>query len=114
MSTPIIVGPADGIEPGEAKVVDADDTGTGSDIAVFHDEDGRFYALDDECTHETASLADGWIEDGEVECPSHSARFSLKTGEALSLPANAGAQTHRVEVRDGQILLYPADSACSK
>ncbi|WP_417234270.1 bifunctional 3-phenylpropionate/cinnamic acid dioxygenase ferredoxin subunit [Arthrobacter sp.] len=110
MSEPIHVGPVDEIEEGEAKVIDGDDTGTGSDIAVFHSEEGGFYALDDECTHETASLADGWIEGGEVECPVHSARFCLKTGEALCLPATVNARTHKVEVRDGEILLYPGVS----
>ncbi|HXD28905.1 MAG TPA: bifunctional 3-phenylpropionate/cinnamic acid dioxygenase ferredoxin subunit [Arthrobacter sp.] len=107
MSEPIHVGPVDEIEEGEAKVIDADETGTGSDIAVFHSEEGGFYALDDECTHETASLADGWIEGDEVECPVHSARFCLKTGEALCLPATVNARTHKVEVRDGEVLLYP-------
>ncbi|GAB3660266.1 non-heme iron oxygenase ferredoxin subunit [Zhihengliuella somnathii] len=107
MSQPIIVGKVEDIEEGEAEVVDAEDAGTEDDIAVFHGEDGNFYALDDTCTHETAPLSDGWIEGTEVECPVHSARFCLKTGEALCMPATTAARTHRVEVVDGEVILYP-------
>ncbi|GER22743.1 putative ferredoxin subunit of phenylpropionate dioxygenase [Zafaria cholistanensis] len=107
MSDAINIGSVDDIDEGEAKVIPAEENGTGEDIAVFHAEDGNFYALDDTCTHETASLADGWIEGAEVECPVHSARFCLKTGEALCMPATIAARTHKVEVRDGDVLLYP-------
>lgn len=114
MDEPIKVGSVDDIDEGEALVVDGDDNGTGEDIAIFHAEDGSFYALNDECSHETASLADGWIEGDEVECPVHSARFCLKTGEALCLPAVVGVRTHKVEVKDGEILLYPNVPAVTK
>lgn len=107
MSEGIKVGTVDDIDKGEAKVIPAEQTGTDDDITVFHAEDGNFYALNDTCTHETASLAQGWIEGDEVECPMHSARFSLKTGEALCMPAYIAARTHKVEVKDGDILLYP-------
>ncbi|GAA3680259.1 non-heme iron oxygenase ferredoxin subunit [Arthrobacter ginkgonis] len=107
MSDAINIGSVDDIDEGEAKVIPADENGTGEDIAVFHAEDGNFYALNDTCTHETASLADGWIEGVEVECPVHSAKFCLKTGEALCMPATIAARTHKVEVQDGEVLLYP-------
>lgn len=107
MSDPINVGSIDAIDEGEAIVVPGDENGTGDDIAIFHAEDGNFYAINDECTHETASLAEGWIEGTEVECPVHSARFCLKTGAALCLPATVAARSHKVEVKDGEILLFP-------
>jgi 3-phenylpropionate/trans-cinnamate dioxygenase ferredoxin component len=50
-------------------------------IAVFN-VDGSFYAIDDTCTHEVWSLADGYIHGTQVECALHSARFDLRTGEA--------------------------------
>lgn len=107
MSNPIKVGNIDDIEEGEAEVVAAADAGTDDDIAVFHAEDGNFYALNDTCTHETAPLSDGWIEGTEVECPVHSAKFCLKSGEALCMPATIAARTHKVEVVDNEVLLYP-------
>ncbi|MEV6161949.1 bifunctional 3-phenylpropionate/cinnamic acid dioxygenase ferredoxin subunit [Streptomyces sp. NPDC052052] len=93
------------IEEGEALQVPAERTGHNDAIAVFHDG-GAYYALDDTCSHGQASLADGWIEDGEVECPLHSARFCLKSGEPQCMPATIAARTHKVEVRDGGIWLH--------
>ncbi|MCV9994831.1 bifunctional 3-phenylpropionate/cinnamic acid dioxygenase ferredoxin subunit [Paeniglutamicibacter sp. ZC-3] len=110
MSEAINIGTIDDIDEGEAKVIPAEENGTGEDIAVFHAEDGNFYALDDTCTHETASLADGWIEGTEVECPVHSAKFCLKSGTALCMPATIAARTHKVEVSGNDVLLYPAVS----
>jgi 3-phenylpropionate/trans-cinnamate dioxygenase ferredoxin subunit len=59
----------------------------GRPIALFH-VDGAFYAIDDTCPHMGASLAEGEIDGDQVICPWHDARFSLKTGEALSPPAD--------------------------
>ena len=49
--------------------------------------DGEYYAIDDTCTHDKYSLADGYIDDDVVECALHMAKFSIRTGKALSLPA---------------------------
>ncbi len=50
--------------------------------------EGQVYAIDDRCTHDDGPLGEGELLDGcEVECPRHGARFSLKTGKALCLPA---------------------------
>jgi len=104
--TGIRVAEVGDIEDGEALKVPAEATGHGDAIAVFHDG-GAYYALDDTCSHGRASLSEGWIEDGEVECPLHSARFCLKSGEPQCMPATVAARTHRVEVRDGGIWLHP-------
>jgi 3-phenylpropionate/trans-cinnamate dioxygenase ferredoxin subunit len=110
MSEAINIGTIDDIEEGEARVVPAEENGTDVDIAIFHAEDSNFYALDDTCTHETASLADGWIEGTEVECPVHSAKFCLKSGTVLCMPATLAARTHKVEVSGNDVLLYPSVS----
>lgn len=107
----INLGKLDRIPEGEAIVVDAAEAGTDDDIAVFRTEEGEFYALDDTCTHETASLADGWLEGTEVECPIHSAKFCLKTGAALCMPATVGVKTHRVEVVGDELVLHPGEAA---
>ena len=111
MADYITVGSVEDVDEGDAIVVDQEQTGTADDIAIFHAEDGNFYALDDTCTHEDASLADGWIEGAEVECPVHSAKFCLKKGTALCMPATIDAKTHKVEVVDGEIRLYPNQPA---
>ncbi|MFJ2619262.1 bifunctional 3-phenylpropionate/cinnamic acid dioxygenase ferredoxin subunit [Glutamicibacter sp. NPDC087344] len=99
------VGPADTLAEGEALLVEAKDSGAAEDIAVFHAEDGNFYALQDECTHEVASLSDGWIDGCEVECPLHSSSFDLRTGKVLCMPATKDARTYTVTVVDGNLEL---------
>jgi 3-phenylpropionate/trans-cinnamate dioxygenase ferredoxin subunit len=91
--------PAGGIEPGGALRVDL-----GPGIAVFNVE-GTFYAVSDMCSHSEASMADGYLEGEEIECPLHGARFCLKTGEALCQPATEPLQTFPVIVRDGDLYL---------
>ncbi|RSM49650.1 bifunctional 3-phenylpropionate/cinnamic acid dioxygenase ferredoxin subunit [Amycolatopsis balhimycina DSM 5908] len=71
-------------------------------IAVFHTEHG-FYAVDDTCTHQDASLADGWLEGCFVECPLHAAQFDLRTGVPTCLPAKNPLRTYRVVVTDGVV-----------
>jgi 3-phenylpropionate/trans-cinnamate dioxygenase ferredoxin subunit len=48
---------------------------------------GTLYAFEDRCTHDDSPFDDASIEDSEIICPRHGARFCLRTGEALSPPA---------------------------
>jgi MocE subfamily Rieske [2Fe-2S] domain protein len=65
--------------------------------------DGEFYATDDTCTHGNASLADGDVEEGVVECPFHAGTFDIRTGEALSFPCVVPLKTYPVIVEDGTV-----------
>lgn len=79
-------------------------------VAVFNAE-GRFYAIDDTCTHQDASLADGWLEGCLVECPLHASCFDLRTGEPTAPPAKLPVRTYPVEVVDGVVYVdIPAAS----
>jgi 3-phenylpropionate/trans-cinnamate dioxygenase ferredoxin subunit len=69
-------------------------------VAVFRLEDG-FFATDDTCTHALSSLAEGYIEDGTVECEFHFAKFDIRTGRAMTPPAVIPLVTYPVAVRDG-------------
>ncbi|MEV6874813.1 bifunctional 3-phenylpropionate/cinnamic acid dioxygenase ferredoxin subunit [Amycolatopsis sp. NPDC051128] len=73
-------------------------------IAVFHTADG-FFAVDDTCTHQDASLADGWLEGCFVECPLHASQFDLRTGVPACLPAKKPLRTYRVTVTDGVVFV---------
>jgi nitrite reductase/ring-hydroxylating ferredoxin subunit len=90
------------IPAGEAVRVDVDPP-----IAVFNVDD-ELYAIDDTCTHQDASLADGWLEGCTVECPLHESCFDVRTGEVTGPPAKRGVRTHRVEVVDGVVFVQPA------
>ena len=87
------------IEPGEALRIEGPET-EGVPIAIFHTEAGVFFAVDDTCTHQDASLADGWLEGCEVECPLHASRFDLRTGAVDAPPAKRPIRTHQVSVED--------------
>jgi 3-phenylpropionate/trans-cinnamate dioxygenase ferredoxin subunit len=69
-------------------------------IAVFN-ADGTLYAIDDTCTHQDASLADGWLEGCMIECPLHASCFDLRTGRPTGPPAKVAVRTHDVVVEDG-------------
>ena len=76
----------------------------GVPIAVFH-ADGAFYAIDDTCTHQDASLADGWLEGCQIECPLHASAFDLRTGLPNCPPARKPVRTYPVVVTDGVIFV---------
>jgi len=76
-------------------------------IAVFN-ADGELYAIDDTCTHQDASLSEGWLEGCLVECPLHAASFDLRTGRPTCLPARRAVRTHRVTVDDGMVHVHVA------
>jgi nitrite reductase/ring-hydroxylating ferredoxin subunit len=62
------------------------------------------YALDDRCSHQNESLSEvGAVDDGELECCAHGARFDPATGTATGLPATAPLATAEVRVRDGRV-----------
>ena len=71
-------------------------------IAVFN-VDGELFAIDDTCTHQDASLSDGFLEGCAVECPLHAACFDLRTGRPSGPPAKTPVRTHDVVVEDGLV-----------
>lgn len=80
-------------------------------IAVFNVA-GDLYAIDDTCTHQDASLADGFLEDDcTVECPLHASCFDLRTGKPSGPPAKEPVQTHKVVVEDGTIFVVRGQRA---
>lgn len=74
----------------------------GVQILVVRDGD-NIYAVKNECTHEEFPLSEGWVEDGCIFCAFHGAKFDLKSGDALSLPAYEDVQTFPVQVNNGMI-----------
>ena len=84
-------------DPG-ATVVEVD----GDLIALFHVE-GAYHALDDVCTHDGGPLASGELTGHKVVCPRHGAKFDIRTGAALSMPAVRATRAHDVKVEDGGV-----------
>ena len=74
----------------------------GEMVAVFH-VGGTFYAIDDVCTHDGGPLADGELRDHKIACPRHGAKFDIRTGAALSMPAIRPTRAHDVRVEGGGV-----------
>jgi len=77
-------------------------------IAMFRVGDD-VYAIGDVCSHAEASLAEGEVFDGSVECPRHGSEFDLETGAPASLPATAPVPTYEVLVENGTVYLSLED-----
>ncbi len=74
----------------------------GKRIALFN-VGGKFYAIDDECTHAGGNLSEGDLDGTVVTCPWHGATFDIADGKALSAPAFEGVTSYRVQVSGGDI-----------
>ena len=74
----------------------------GEVVALFHVE-GRFYAIDDVCTHDGGPLVDGELVGYKIACPRHGAKFDIRTGAALSMPAVRPTRAHAVKVDAGGV-----------
>ncbi len=88
------------LPPGESLRIVVDDRA----IAVFHADDG-FFAIDDTCTHQDASLSEGWLEGCTIECPLHASAFDLRTGAPTAPPAKRPVRTYPVLTRDGGLFV---------
>lgn len=65
--------------------------------------DGQYYAIDDLCTHDGGSLDQGELDAAQIECPRHGARFDVRSGAAVQLPAFEPVETHAVRVEGDAI-----------
>jgi metal-sulfur cluster biosynthetic enzyme/nitrite reductase/ring-hydroxylating ferredoxin subunit len=84
----------------------------GEMIALFH-VGGEYFALDDVCTHDGGPLADGDLVDHTIACPRHGAKFDIRTGGALTMPAVRATRAHRVKLEDGGVWVAVGDSPAS-
>jgi metal-sulfur cluster biosynthetic enzyme/nitrite reductase/ring-hydroxylating ferredoxin subunit len=67
----------------------------------------EFFAVEDVCSHDGQPLTEGPVDGSSITCPRHGARFDLKTGNPLCMPATKPITTYSVIVRDGAILVGP-------
>jgi 3-phenylpropionate/trans-cinnamate dioxygenase ferredoxin subunit len=70
----------------------------GDRVVVLFRVGGALYCLDDVCTHDGGPLGDGPLDDHQIACPRHGARFDIRTGKALTMPATEDTATHQVQV----------------
>ena len=72
---------------------------------------GRWYALDDVCTHDGGPLSDGPVDatGATIACPRHGAKFDLATGAAKTMPATKATVAHEVKVEGDDVLIRLTD-----
>jgi metal-sulfur cluster biosynthetic enzyme/nitrite reductase/ring-hydroxylating ferredoxin subunit len=71
-------------------------------VALFH-VGGQFYCIDDVCTHDGGPLSEGKLAEFAIACPRHGAKFDIRTGKALTMPATEDTVAHEVKVENGQV-----------
>lgn len=94
----IEIGPADEIDNGDRLFVDIDETA----IVIFNIL-GELFAIGDLCSHDDGPLGDGEVIGYQIVCPRHGAKFDVRTGKVLSLPAIVDIPSYPVRVVNGQI-----------
>ena len=88
------------LAPGELMAID-----DGPEPVALVNLHGKFYAVDDTCTHERWSLCDGHLEGDEIVCSLHLARFSLLTGAATAPPAYEPLKVYPVRIEGDDVLV---------
>jgi len=94
----IDVAPVDAFEKGTIELLDVE----GAEVAVFN-IDGKFFAIEDVCTHDGGTLAEGDVDGYEIECPRHGACFDLRTGKVTAPPAYEDVATYATRVHAGMV-----------
>ena len=88
----------DDLTIGERIFVEIDDL-----VIMVFNIAGSYFAIGDVCSHDDGPLGDGELDNFEVICPRHGARFDIRNGKANSLPAYVDIPAYPVRIVDDQI-----------
>ena len=72
-------------------------------VLVYLDE--KVYAIADVCTHDGGPLSDGPVEDSCIACPRHGAKFDIRTGKAVTMPATEDTKVFEVKIDGDDVLV---------
>jgi glycine betaine catabolism B len=73
--------------------------------------DGKYFAINNICSHEGGPLADGKLQGYEVECPWHQSKFDMRTGKVKAPPAVEQQATYEVMIFGEDIMLKPGSGS---
>ena len=100
----IPVGSVEEIKEGERLFLEIDEK-----LIVILNINGQFYAIADVCSHDDGPVGEGTLEGFEIICPRHGARFDIRTGKVLALPAFVDIPAYPVRLVGDQIEIgFPA------
>jgi 3-phenylpropionate/trans-cinnamate dioxygenase ferredoxin subunit len=94
----VTVADVSDLPPGERLFIEIDQRS----IVLFNIA-GQYYAIADLCSHDDGPLGDGDLDGLEIICPRHGARFDIRTGKVLALPAVEDIPAYPVQVTAGEI-----------
>lgn len=71
-------------------------------VVLFH-VDGSVTCLEDLCTHDGGTLGDGALEGHTIACPRHGAKFDIRSGAPITMPATEATTVHQVKIEGDDI-----------
>ena len=76
-------------------------------LVVLFRVGSRVYCIDDVCTHDGGPLSEGALDAAActVACPRHGAKFDIRSGKALTMPATKPTAAHEVKVEGDEIFV---------
>lgn len=74
-------------------------------LVVIFRAGGDLYCLDDVCTHDGGPLGEGQLTGYEIACPRHGAKFDMRTGQALTMPATEATAVHEIKAEGDDVLV---------
>jgi 3-phenylpropionate/trans-cinnamate dioxygenase ferredoxin subunit len=93
------------IIPGKRKLIDLEEI----TVALFN-INGKYYCIEDVCTHDGGPLAEGVLGGFEIECPRHGALFDVRDGSVISMPAVVPVPHYEVKIVGEDIYIESPDS----
>ena len=88
------------LSDGEKRLVEVDDQ-----LVIVFCVGNDYFCIDDVCTHDGGTLSDGDCAGFEIECPRHGAKFDIRNGKALSMPATQDTRKHEIKIDGDDILV---------
>jgi 3-phenylpropionate/trans-cinnamate dioxygenase ferredoxin subunit len=71
--------------------------------------DQQIYCIEDLCTHDGGTLGDGELEGFCLVCPRHGAKFDVRDGHVVCMPATEDTPSHEVRIDGDQVLVRLRD-----
>ena len=90
---------------GEKLLVEVDEQ-----LVILFQVGDEYFCLDDVCTHDGGTLSDGEFEGHEIACPRHGAKFDVRCGKAMCMPATQNTGSHEVKIDGDDILVKLAEA----
>ena len=94
----VAIGRHDDLQVNQMKLLHVN----GRRVVLGRTEQG-YVAFEDRCTHRGASLADGALICGTVQCPWHGSQFDVASGRAQAGPAERPIETYEVRGAAGDL-----------